>query len=261
MKTISYFAICRELVRCDLAIFRQLIIDKIIDLSVWASISIFVNGYIMPYFGVIEGFGLFQFGGILAAVGIFELYTTVMDLVLDFEGDRIIDYRLTLPIPSWMALLSKVIYYALTYFILALCMIPVGKICLWNQFDLMQVNYLKLILALIFQSLLCACCSIFIASWIENMGKLGTVWSRFIFPMWFMGGFAFSWKALYSVWPALAWIDLVNPMIYVTESTRVAILGQENFLNFWLCLVAITFFSVLCFVVGMSKIKKRLDYV
>jgi ABC-type polysaccharide/polyol phosphate export permease len=79
--------------------------------------------------------------------------------------------------------------------------------------------------------------------------------------MWFMGGFAFSWQALYNVWPALAWVDLANPMIYVTESTRVAILGQENFLNFWLCLVAITFFSVLCFVVGMSKIKKRLDYV
>jgi hypothetical protein len=261
MKTVSYFAICKELIRCDVTVFTQMIVDKIIDLAVWASISIFVNAYVMPYFGVQEGFGLFQFGGILAAVGIFELYTTVMDLVLDFEGDRIIDYRLTLPIPSWLALASKVIYYALTYFILAVCMIPVGKICLWHRFDLMQVNYLKLLLALIFQSLLCACFSLFIASWIENVNRLGTVWSRFIFPMWFMGGFAFSWGALYSVWPTLAWIDLVNPMIYVTESTRVAILGQEEFMNFWLCLLAITFFCAVCFAVGMHKIKRRLDYV
>ncbi len=261
MKSVSYFAVCKELIRCDLVIFRQLVIDKIIDFAVWASISIFVNAYILPYFGVQAGFGLFQFGGILAAVGIFEIYRTAVDLVLDFEGDRIVDYRLTLPIPSWLALLSKVVYFVMIYFFLAVCMIPVGKLCLWNQLDLMQINYPKLALALIFQSLFCACFALFVSSWIEHVGKMGTIWSRCVFPMWFMGGFAFSWKALYSVWPAVAWIDLINPMIYVTESTRVAILGQENFLNFWLCLVAIAFFSALCFVVGMRKLKRRLDYV
>lgn len=215
----------------------------------------------MPYFGVQQGFGLFQFGGVLAAIGIFEIYRTAVDLVLDFEGDRIIDYRLTLPIPSWMVLLSKLIYFTLVYLFLAICMIPVGKICLWNQLDLMQINYFQLILALLFQSIFCACFVLFVSSWIEHVGKMGTIWSRCVFPMWFMGGFAFSWKALYSVWPTLAWIDLINPMIYVTESTRVAILGQENFLNFWLCLLAITFFSLTFFAIGMYKLQKRLDYV
>lgn len=261
MKIFSYLAICKNLIYSDLLIFKQMVVDKVIDIAIWVVITVGVNAYIMPYFGLAQEFGMFQLGGVIAAIGLFELYTTSVDLVSDFEGDCIINYRLTLPIPSWLALLSKAAYFFIIYLILSIAMVPVGKLCLWHQFDLSKVDYIKFAIALIVQSIFYASFSLFAASIIENMTKLGSIWARFIFPMWFMGGFCFSWVALHSVFPTVAWINLINPMIYITESTRVAMIGPEGYLNFWLCIVAIVVFSIICFVWGLHNIKKRLDYV
>lgn len=261
MNTKTYFNICKNLVLSDLIIFKKAFLDKFIDITIWVVLTIFVTGYIMPYFGLSDSFGVFQLGGVIAAIGLFEVYVSAVDLVVDFEGDRVIDYTLTLPIPSWLAVFSKAAFYFIVYFSLTMAVLPVGKLCLFNQLDVTQIDFFKLILAVIFQSMFYACFVIWAASVIDNMSKLGTVWARFIFPMWFMGGFQFSWMSLYHVLPIVAWIDLINPMIYITESTRAALLGQADYLNFWLCLVAITFFSAICFLLGMWNLKKRLDFI
>ena len=261
MKKYVYFNICKNLILSDLIVLRPMFISKFIDISIWVILTIFVTGHVMPYFGLSANFGSFQFGGVIAAVGLFELYSSVVDFVSDLHGDRVIDYNLTLPIPSWLAILSKGIYYFIIYFILSIAVLPVGKIMLWNQFDLSLVHYFKLLLAVVFQNIFYASFTIWAGSIIEDMSKLGTIWSRFIFPMWFMGGFQFSWIALYSVTPKIAIINLLNPMIYVTESTRVALLGQTDYLNFWICLLMIMFFSVICFLAGLKNLKKRLDFI
>jgi ABC-2 type transporter len=257
----TYFNVCKNLIWSDLLIFKQAFLDKFIDITIWIVLTVFVTGYIMPYFGLSDTFGVFQLGGVIAAVGLFEVYVSAVDLIVDFEGDRVIDYTVTLPIPSWLAILSKAGYYFFVYLFLTLSILPIGKLALWNQLDLTTINYFKLALAIIFQSMFFACFVIWASSVIENMSKLGSVWARFIFPMWFMGGFQFSWTSLHHITPVIAWINLLNPMIYVTESTRVAILGQADYLNFWLCLLAITFFSVVCFLKGLWNLKKRLDFV
>lgn len=257
----QYIRVCRELIRSDLEVFKQNIFDKIIDLTIWVVLTIVVTGYVMPYFGLAADFGVFQLGGVLAATGLFELYGNVVELVSDFEGDRVIDYNVTLPIPSWLALLSKSAYYFVIYVTLALVMFPVGKLCLWQQLDLTQICYPKLVVALLFQSMFYACFVLGVASITANMTKLGTVWSRFIFPLWFMGGFQFSWMALHQVMPVVAYVNLLNPIIYITEAVRVALLGQSGFINFWLCLLAITLFSAISLYSGMHVVKKRLDFV
>lgn len=260
MTLFSYLVIGKELVYFDLLVFKQVFWGKVVDLTIWVVLTMFVIGYVMPYFGL-NDFGLFQLGGVISAVGLFELYTMAVDLVSDFEGDRTINYRLTLPMPAWSAIVSKAVYYAIVYLMLTLCMIPVGKICLWYQFDLTQVHYGKLALALIAQSIFYACFTLLAASVIPNMHKLGSVWARFIFPMWFLGGFQFSWKALHAAVPLFAYIDLINPVIYITESTRSALQGQVEYLNFWFCLFAIIFFSALSLMLAIRILRKRLDFV
>jgi ABC-type polysaccharide/polyol phosphate export permease len=256
-----YFNVCKNLIASDLIVFKQIFFNRFIDLSIWVVLSLFVIAHVMPSFGLSASFGVFQFGGMLAAIGLFEVYSNAVEIVADLEGDHTIDYTLTLPIPSWLAIASKAGYYAIIYFIFSISMLPIGKLSLWNQLDLSSVNYFQLALVFIFQSIFCACFTIWAGSVICNMSQLGTVWSRFIFPMWFMGGFQFSWTTLYGVAPIVAWINLINPMIYITESMRVAMLGQPGYLNFWLCLGAIAFFSVLSFMVGLWNLKKRLDFV
>ena len=262
MQKISYVNVCKNLVILDLIIFKQMFVDKFIDLSIWVVLTTLVTAYIMPYFGLAADFGVFQLGGLIAAAGLFEMgNSNVVELVSDFEGDRVINFDLTLPIPSWLALVSKAAYYFIIYTLLALLMLPIGKLCLWNQFDLTSVDYPKLILAIIALSLFYAGFALWIASRVPNMAKMGQVWMRFIFPMWFLGGFQFSWMANYNTIPSFALANLMNPMIYITEAVRVALLGQEGFINFWLCLLAILSFAGISFYFGITSIRKRLDFI
>lgn len=257
----SYFNICKALIHADLLIFKQQFFDKFIDVTIWVVLSLVVMSYVMPYFGLTGDFGVFQLGGLIAAAGLFELYGNVVDLVSDFQGDRVINYNLTLPIPSRLAILSKTAYYILIYVVLSVLMIPIGKICLWHQFDLTHISYIKLLLAILCQSIFYGCFVLFPASIINNMTQLGMVWARFIFPMWFLGGFQFSWMALLKTVPLLAYINLFNPMIYITEAVRIALLGQEGYINFWLCLLAIICFSLFFLYISLRNLKKKLDYV
>lgn len=262
MQKVSYFNVCKNLVTIDLIIFKQMFVDKFIDLSIWVVLTTLVTAYIMPFFGLAADFGVFQLGGIIAAAGLFEMgNSNVVDLVSDFEGDRVISFDLTLAIPSWLALASKSAYYFIIYTILALLMLPIGKLCLWNQFELTSVNYPKLILAIFAINLFYASFALWIASRVPNMAKMGQVWMRFIFPMWFLGGFQFSWMASYKTIPSFALANLINPMIYITEAVRVALLGQEGFINFWLCLLTILFFAVLSLYFGITSLRKRLDFI
>lgn len=256
----NYLMTCKNLIWADLLVFKQSFFDKIIDISIWAILTILVTEYVMPFFGL-ANFGLFQFGGIIAAVGLFELYASVVDLVSDLEGDRVINYNLTLPIPSLFTFISKSAYYGIIYSILTFIILPIGYIALWGQWELAHTCFYKLTLAILVQSIFYACFVLWAASITHTMVQLGKVWARFIFPMWFMGGFQFSWVSLYQAMPWIAYLNAINPMIYITESTRVALLGQEGYANFWLCLIAVLCFSVFCFVMGYRNLKKRLDFV
>lgn len=257
----SYLHVCKELICSDILVFKQTCLDKFIDVTIWVVLTMFVTSYIMPYFGLSHDFGVFQFGGIIAAIGLFELYGSAVELVTDFEGDRVINYSLTLPIPSWMALVSKGAYYFIVYFILSILVFPIGKLTLWNQLDLTQINYFRFFLSLIFQNIFYASFVLWTASIIANMNSLSSIWARYIFPMWFMGGFQFSWIALHKVMPIVSYINLLNPMIYITEMVRISILGQLDYINFWYCIIAVTFFSALCLALGIRNLKKRLDFV
>jgi ABC-2 type transport system permease protein len=256
-----YFNVFKALVCADLKVFKQSLIDKCIDIGIWVILTIVVMGYVMQHFGLAHDFGPFQFAGVLAAIGLFELYGNAVELVSDFEGDRVINYNLTLPIPSWLAIIAKSTFYFITYCVLTLIMFPLGKLCLWNQLDLSQINYPEFVLILIAQNIFFACFLMWAASIIANMTKLGSIWARYIFPMWFMGGFQFSQLALWNAIPWLASLNVLNPMIYITEGMRAAMLGQAGYLNFWLCLIVTLGFAALALALGLRNLKKRLDFV
>jgi ABC-type polysaccharide/polyol phosphate export permease len=261
MNKLTYSRVCAALIRTDLVVFKDLFFDKFIDLSIWMVLMLFVNGYIMQFFGLASNFGAFQLAGVIASSGLFELYGNVIELVSDFEGERIINYNATLPIPSWLAVLCKSAYYFIIYMIFAITMLPICIACIWKQIDITQIAYGKLLLALIAQSAFYAGFVIWTASLVANMAKLGNIWSRFIFPMWILGGFQFSWLALYSVMPSLAYASLINPLIYITEAIRATTLGQADYLNFWLCIATTFCFAGISLYLGIKNVKKRLDLV
>ncbi len=103
--------------------------------------------------------------------------------------------------------------------------------------------------------------ALMVGSFVKNMSTIGSVWMRFIYPIWFLGGFQFSWTVLFKTSPKLAYLNLINPMTYIMEAIRGAILGQEGYLPFWPCTSMVILFAFACAWYGIVRLKKRLDFV
>ena len=77
--------------------------------------------------------------------------------------------------------------------------------------------------------------------------KNGNVWSRFIFPLWFMGGFQFSWAVVNNFLHHFAYVLLCNPILFSLWKERVLhYWGQQDCLPWGVCCVALCGFTIAC---------------
>lgn len=251
----------KALLITDYKVFKQLVITKIIDGNVGIFCELFLAAYIMPNFGIGAGFGMIAFGGLLSASGVFEGYNSIISLVGDLHGEKILYYYATLPLPTWLIFIRFIISHACLYSVLTLSFLPLGKLLLGNDFDIMAVNIPKLLFIIVLASLFYGAFVVFSTSFIKNLDLVGTAWARFIFPLWFLGGFMFSWHSLYVTCPAFAYLDLLNPIVYISEAYRSALMGPDGYLNFWLCISMIILFGVIAGYCGIRRIKKNCDFI
>jgi ABC-type polysaccharide/polyol phosphate export permease len=248
------------LIRRDMAVYWPTYKDRAINAVVWGTLCISVFEYIMPQMGL-ASHGVFIAASVAASWGFFEVTENVSKFVADLEGNRSISYYLTLPIPQWMIFLRQAVTNALQAFFIALLFLPMGKILLWNSFSFAQFSFFKFLIIFPLIHLFYGSFSLLLATHIESLEKIGNVWIRIVYPLWWLGCFQFSWTTLYAISPKIAYINLLNPLVYVMEGARYAILGQEGSLPFWNCVGMLFIFTVVIFFVGVHGLKKRLDCV
>jgi len=261
MQTPSYFHVVKELVKTDLKIFRKIAVNKWIDVFIWVVSMLLVFAYIMPAFGLAADYGGFMIASVCASAGLTTSFGYIAGLVADFEGDRIIDYTTTLPIPSWLVFIRFIIYFTIALSLIGILVLPVGKLLLWNSFSFARTSFWKFGIIFVLTNIFFSVLSLITASYVRSLARIDTVWMRLIYPLWFFGCFQFSWQSLYNVSPVLAYINLLNPLTYATEGTRAAILGQEGSLNFWVCIAALCAFILIGGWNAVVRLKKRLDFV
>lgn len=246
-------------------IFRELVVFKsdfwgtVLDGVIATSVQMIVTIYILPYFGLQANFGAFMLGGFVASSIFWRLYSFSAPLIADITGERKITYELMLPIPTGLVFLRMMISFMLQAVSTSCVIIPLGKLFLGNQFDLTNISIFKTIVMFIAGSFFVSSFGIFIVSIIHHMGQISSVWTRFLFPLWMLGGFNFSWQSMNTMIPIISYITLLNPMIYFHEGFRGAILGESGFISVIICVPILIGFSILFSLVGIGKIKKKLD--
>lgn len=261
MNSVSIYAIFFKLFKTYFSIACQQFIGKIVNIYIWVVCSLFVTGYVMQSFGLTTNFGSFQLATIIGTVGLFEIYGNCMRSIMDFEGDRTISYYLTLPTTPTVVLLATAASYACMGIVLALIMLPGGKLILFNTFDITTISWPTFIVITVVANIFFAIATLAITAHVGTMPRIENVWSRFIFPLWFLGGFQFSWSAIFTLSKPLAFLLLCNPVIYVMEGTRGALLGQQDCLPFWICCSMLIVYSIACWIYSYRKTKKLLDFV
>jgi ABC-2 type transport system permease protein len=261
MKCLRYAAIFWQLLRVEFVIFKETFLDKIINALVWAGTSIPITGYVLPLFGLSREYAAFFAAGFGISCGWFEIYPQVVTLIADLESERHIDYQLTLPIPSWLLFIKMAFMTTVNALLMNSIALLAAKAMLQDRFPLTYLASGKLLVTLILVSFFFGCFMVLMASVIKNMQAVGNTFMRILHPMLFFGGFQFSWQAISSLVPWLGYAILINPYIYAAEGTRAAILGQDGYLSFWLCMMMLVLFSLAFAWYGMIRLKQRLDLV
>lgn len=260
----EYLKTVLVLVYADWIVIKENLHNKIIDTWIFVAVNVIITGYILPYFGLSQSFGVFMLCGTVSGIAIAETYSMVAGLVSDITGVQKITYDLLLPMPSWMAFLRIIITSTLQSIMYCVAAIPFGKLLLWNRFAISNINFVGCVLMIVCGSLFAGTFGIVTSSMIKRLEGLSSVWRRFLFPLWFFGGFQFSWASLYAVIPIVAYINLCNPIVYANEGMRDALIGGSTpgaYISYYWCVPALLLFSVIYTMWGVLRFKKRLDFV
>lgn len=256
-----YKSIFINLLREEFTILGQTFYNKVFNSLIWATTTILVAAFLLPLFGMDESFGSFLAVGTFVSIGGFEMYSSIGNFIADLQSEKYFNFQLTLPIPTWLLLTKNITIYFINSSIMSLIAFICCKLVLYNKFDLSQLNIIQTIIGFMVVNLFYGVFTIWGISQTRNLLEIENVFMRYIYPLWYLGGYQFSWKALHHLSPTLAYVSLLNPYTYIYEGMRSAMLEPESYLNFWICMLAMLFTTFLLGWWGIVKLKKRLDFV
>lgn len=246
----------------DLVILKKDFWGTFLDMLIWPAIASIVFGYIMPQIANVRSdYGGFVLLGAIITIATVSALDSATQIISDMDNNRMIDYYLTLPISPALFFVKEAISITLKSLILTLPIFPLGKLLLLKKFSLLHLSFIKFCLMYICITVFIGFFALWIISWIKNQEAVIHVWLRLYNPMMWFGGLLFSWQQIYHAIPAISYLMLLNPITYATEGLRGSVLGQENFINFWVCLLVLLIYTFLIAVISIKTLLKRLDCI
>lgn len=248
-----------QLLRRDLLVFRSEYGVKLFDTCILFATNVIVFSYFMGGEGLGPDYGSFFVIGAIASFGLIEIVGKVSVLIADIDGPRTIAHTLIMPIRSFWVFAYIGLFWALTSILLSAPLFLLGKLLLFDRFDLSQMNYLKLIPMYITVSLFFGFFALWLTSLIRGMEAINALWLRIIAPIWMFGAYFYSWHSVFETSALIGYLSLLNPMVYVMEGTRAAALGQEGYLPYWASFGALWVFILACWGHAVVRLRRRLD--
>jgi ABC-type polysaccharide/polyol phosphate export permease len=74
-------------------------------------------------------------------------------------------------------------------------------------------------------------------------------------------GSIYTYSFIYKINPLIAYLHLLNPALFAVEAMRAAVLGQKEYLNFWICSSAIISLTIVFGYDAIRRFKKRIDFI
>ncbi|MBS0622558.1 MAG: hypothetical protein JSR80_06335 [Verrucomicrobia bacterium] len=253
------FRIFSQLLRRDLVVYRKEYGGKLFDMMITFGMWVIVFGYFTPLMGMQATYGVFIMVGSITSMGIFDIIGQAGSLIMDIKGDRTISYLLLLPIRSWLIFSYFAISWAIKSALLAIPLYIAGKLIFWNQFDLSLVSWHQLVMGFLVCNLFFGTFALWIVSIFHRVSDVGRLYFRFLNPLFILGCYFFTWEAATTLSPAIGYLCLIDPISYVMEGMRAAILGPSGYLPFWVSFAALCAFIALLGTHACRRLRKQLD--
>jgi len=196
---------------------------------------LFVFGKVLGSLGYTRhGYADLLFPGLLALTAVITaMQTLAFPLVAEFGWTREIEDRLLAPMPTSFVAAEKVLFALLRALVATLVMIPVGVVILghipwrWSGLPLFVAG-------LLLGALVGAGFGLLLGTLVQPQ-RINLLFSLVFTPLLFTGCSQYPWPSL----ARLRWFQVItaaNPMTYVSESLRGALVPSVPHLAWWICL-------------------------
>jgi ABC-2 type transport system permease protein len=217
---------------------------------------LFVFGKVLGSLGYTQhGYAQLLFPGLLALTAVITgMQTLAFPLVIEFGWTKEIEDRLMAPLPIDLVALEKVVFATFRALVATLVMIPVGVLVLgsipwrWSGVPLFAA-------VVVGGSLLGACLGLVLGTAVQP-NRINIVFSLVFTPLLFTGCSQYPWPSL----EQLRWFQVVtalNPMTYVSEGLRAALVPAVPHIQPWICLCVIVAANVVLLALGMRGFRRR----
>ena len=217
---------------------------------------LFVFGYVLKSLGYTKhGYTDVLYPGLLALTAVITaMQALAFPLVAEFGWTKEIEDRLLAPMPTSYVAAEKVLFALLRSMVATLIMIPVGILVLgsipwrWSGLPLF-------IAGLVLGALVGAGFGLLMGTLVQPQ-RINLLFSLVFTPLLFTGCSQYPWPSL----ARLRWFQVVtaaNPMTYVSESLRGALVPAVPHIHPWICLVVLLFAVTVLLTVGLRGFYRR----
>jgi ABC-type multidrug transport system permease subunit len=182
-------------------------------------------------------------------------------LAYDLQGPKTISYELTLPITYRLIYLKYVLAAMIKGALVNLAALPVCALLIAQDVNVAAISPGTFLGGYLLAALLMAFFCMLLTVIFKNADALNSFWMRWGMALWMFSGLYTPWYVMAKAAAWAGYLTLLNPFLYAFEATHAAFMGQQQFINFWWCIIAMIGFIVLFAYVGMYRFKKRLDCV
>jgi ABC-2 type transport system permease protein len=217
---------------------------------------LFVFGKVLGSLGYTRhGYANLLFPGLLALTAVITaMQTLAFPLVAEFGWTKEIEDRLLAPMPTSYVAAEKVLFALLRSIAATLVMIPVGIVILgsipwrWSGFPLFLAG-------LVLGALVGAGFGLLMGTLVQPQ-RINLLFSLVFTPLLFTGATQYPWPSL----ARLRWFQVVtaaNPMTYVSEALRGALVPDVPHIRPWICLLVLVFSVCVLLAVGVKGFYRR----
>jgi ABC-2 type transport system permease protein len=246
----------------DFYVQKQQLLDHFINYSlIYPGLYIFCFAYLQTqiYFHGNAQTGAIVFAGTCLIPLLLMTFHISFDLLFDLEKNHHTDYQITALDPR-LLLVEQILFSSLFTFFIIAPFFPIARIFASSLIDLSHIQWPSLFCILYLGSL---CFSAYhkLAATIITVKKISMFWTRVNYVLLILGGFWIPLHVFTSFSPILGFLIRLNPIVYLTEGLRQAIIGGTRFLPFIECATALTVLSIVFTLLSFHFFKKRVDHI
>jgi ABC-2 type transport system permease protein len=217
---------------------------------------LFVFGKVLTSLGYTRnGYADLLFPGLLALTAVITgMQTLAFPLVAEFGWTKEIEDRLLAPMPTGLVAAEKVLFAALRSLIATTIMIPVGVVVLgaipWRW------SGLPLFLTVVVLGALLGAGLGLVLGTLVPPNRINILFSLVFTPLLFTGSSQYPWPSL----DDLRWFQVIsaaNPMTYVSEGLRAALVPRVPHIRPWISLAMLVASILVLVAVGVRGFYRR----